>query len=171
MKISTVTLLAGVLALLGGLVALVFPLPVGLGVVAFTGAAFLIAGAMGLFGAFRDANLPNRIWVAAFSLMELVLGVVLLADPLSGLVTLTLAVATLFLLSGIARLVIAYRMRGTGTFWLLLLTGLLSTGLGLYVFFNPLEASAVLLGTLLAVELISAGAALIAIWSALRKQQ
>lgn len=169
MKGSTIALTAGVLAILGGIVALLFPLPAGIAVTTFTGAAFLIAGAFGLFGAFSQQGMPRRGWVAFLSLLQLVLGVAILADPLAGLVSLTIIAGSFFLASGVVRLVLAWRLRQQTSPVLLALTGLLSLGLGLYVFFSPTTASTVLLGTLLAVELLSAGVALTGLGLALRK--
>lgn len=173
MKGSTVALIAGVLAFLGGIVALVFPLPVGLAVATFVGAAFLVSGAFGLFAAFSDKTLPRRGWVGAFSALQLVLGVMILAQPLAALISLTVILGALFFVSGLGRLVLAWNLRGTpdAPFWAVLLSGLLSLGLGLYVLVSPLGASAILLGTLVAVELISVGVALIALGFALRKLQ
>lgn len=168
MKGSTISLIAGGLALVGGIVALVFPLPAGLAITTFAGAAFLVSGAFGLFAAFSDRALPRRGWVAALSALQLLLGVMILANPLAGLFSLTLIAGALFLVSGVGRLALAWTLRGTAPFWLLLLTGLLSTGLGLYTLFFPLDASLVLLGTLLAVELLSVGVALISLGLALR---
>jgi uncharacterized membrane protein HdeD (DUF308 family) len=170
MKGSTVSLIAGALALLAGMIALVFPLPASLAVTVFVGASFLVSGAFGLFGAFSDSSLPQRGWIALFAALQLVLGVWILANPLAGLISLTLMAGALFLISGIGRIVLGFRMQGTGAFWLLVLTGLLSLGLGIYALFFPLASSPVLLGTLLAVELISVGAALIALGLTLRNR-
>ncbi|WP_283176756.1 DUF308 domain-containing protein [Gemmobacter sp. 24YEA27] len=173
MKGSTTSILAGVLAVIAGLIALIFPLPASLAVAVFVGLAFLISGALGLFAAFSDKELPSRGWLMLLALMQLVLGVWLLANPLAGLISLTIMAGALFFATGVLRLVWAFRL-GTSAgqgFWVLILTGLLSVGLGLYVLFFLPAASAILLGTLLAIELLSVGAALIAMGIALRKLQ
>ena len=169
MKGSTTALIAGALALLGGIIALIFPLPAGLAVTTFVGAAFLVAGVISLFSAFSNEALPRRGWVAFFALLQIILGVAVLADPLAGLLSLTILAGALFLASGLVRLMLAWRLRGQITVWALALSGLLSLGLAFYVLLSPAAASIVLLGTLLAVELLSAGAALIALGLALRK--
>ncbi len=173
MKGATASIVAGGLALLGGFIALVFPLPASLAVTGFVGAAFLISGGFGLFAAFSDQSLPNRGWLGLFAALELVLGIWILANPLQGMVSLTLMAGMLFFASGLLRVVFGFRVgdaagRGQG-FWLLVGTGVLSALLGLYVLFFPLDSSTFLLGTLLAVELIFVGAALISLGLALRK--
>lgn len=168
MKASTIGIVAGLALLAGGLVALLFPLPASLAITVFTGVIFIIGGASGLYAGLFDAFLPGRWWMVASGLMSLVLGVWLLADPLAGLVSLTIAVAILFLLSGLGRIALSLSYRGASSFWLVLLSGLISAGLGLYVLANPAAASPILLGTLLAIELLSVGVALLSLGLALR---
>ena len=88
-----------------------------------------------------------------------------LANPLAGLISLTVMLGILFLVTGILRLIWAFRLgQGTGRgSWILLLSGLVSAGLGLWVLLFPAQTAPVLLGTLIAIELLSAGAALIAL--------
>ena len=126
---------------------------------------------IGLYAAFADPALPDRLWLGLFSLLQLMLGVWILANPLAGLISLTVMVGALFLITGILRVIWAFRLGSAAgrSFWLLLLSGLVSAGLGLWVLIFPLQASPVLLGTLIAIELLSAGAALIALGLALKK--
>ena len=91
MKASTLAIVAGVLALIGGIIALIFPLPAGLALTVFIGWAFIVSGVVGLWAGFSDSDLPDRWWVSGFGLMQLVLGIWLLANPLGGLVSLTIA--------------------------------------------------------------------------------
>lgn len=94
----------------------------------------------------------------------------MLANPLAGMVSLTLMLGALFLVSGVVRLGLSLATwRGTVMFWLMALSGLISAGLGLFILLRLPEASLVLLGTLVAVELIVMGATLVAMGFALRK--
>ena len=162
MKGSTFGIIAGVLALLGGIFALVFPLPAGLTVAVFVAWSFVLSGAFGLWAVFADKGLPARGWVGLLALIEVVLGVWLLANPLAGLVSLTLLVGILLVVSGAARLWMARDLRGTRGFWPVIVSGAASLLLGLYAVFALSAATPVLLGTLLAIELISVGAMLLA---------
>ncbi|WP_112311445.1 HdeD family acid-resistance protein [Pseudogemmobacter bohemicus] len=173
MKGSSASILAGVFALIGGFAALIFPFVASLAVTGLVGGAFLIAGALGLFAAFSDRDLPSRGWLAVFSVLQLALGVWILANPLAGLVSLTVMAGAMFLATGILRVIWSFRLgtRAGQSFWLLLLSGVVSGGLGLYTLLFPLQASPILLGTLVAIELLSVGAALIALGLALKKLQ
>lgn len=163
MKSSTLSIIAGVLALIGGIVALIFPLPAGLALTVFVGWAFIVSGAVALWAGFSDGDLPDRWWVFAVGLLELVLGIWILANPLGGLVSLTIIVGILLILSGVGRFVFAMAARGTPGFWLFILSAVLSVGLGLYALIALDHAAALLPGTLVAVELLSIGVAFVSV--------
>jgi len=170
MSSSTGALWGGVLAILGGIVALLFPLPTGLAITAFTGIAFLISGALGLFTAFRDSTMQHRLWLGLFSALQLVFGVMLLADPLAGLVSLTVIAGMFFVFSGAVRAMLAFQLRGKIPFWPVLISAILSLALGFYTLFFPIVASGILLGTLLAIELLLIGSAFISMGLALKRK-
>lgn len=167
---AALTILAGVLALVAGTVALVFPLPAGLAVTVFVAWALVISGTLGLWAAFADRGLAHRGRVTVIGLVTLVLGVWMLANPLPGLVSLTIVAGLVFVLSGGARLMLAPVLRGTPAFWPVALSGGLSLVLGLYALIAPMLAATVLLGTLLAIELVSVGVTLLALGIALRRR-
>ncbi len=170
MKGTTVLIISGVLALVGGFAALIFPLPASLAVTVFVGWAFLISGALGIWAAFSDKDMPQRGWSGFFSLIDLVVGVWMLAQPLTAMISLTMVVGALFLASGLVRLYFAFsQFRGTDMIWMMVLSGIVSVGLGLYVMFRLPAASLVLLGTLFAIELIVIGTTLLSLGMALRK--
>ncbi len=79
------------------------------------------------------------------------------------MVSLTLVVAVMFLVTGATRLWLAWRMRETRLFWLLALTGALSVLLGGIILAGFPATAATILGLLLAIELLSSGASLIAL--------
>ena len=169
MKGTTSLFVAGTLALLGGLVAILFPLPASLAVAVFVGWLFLFSGVLALWAGFSDRTIPARGWLMGFGLLDLVVGVWILANPLAGLVSLTIVVGALFLVSGIGRLIVAFAFSGSSTFWAMLLSGVISGGLGLFILFTVPDSSPILLGTLLAVELVVIGSSLIALGLELKK--
>ncbi len=169
MKGATALILAGGLALLGGFAALIFPLPASLAVAVLVGWMFLLSGVFGLWAGFSDPAMPGRVWLMLFGLLQLVVGVWILANPLAGLVSLTIVIGALFAVSGAGRIALAFTFAGTRLFWTLLLTGVISAGLGLYILFNVPESSPVLLGTLLAIELLLLGGGLLSLGIALKK--
>jgi uncharacterized membrane protein HdeD (DUF308 family) len=85
----------------------------------------------------------------------LVLGVFVLRNPASGLVTLTLLAGALFLAVGVTR--IAVSGSAPEGRWLLVTSGVISVLLGVLVLVNLLAASMLLLGILLGVQVLLEG--------------
>jgi uncharacterized membrane protein HdeD (DUF308 family) len=114
-----------------------------------------------LWLAVTDTADRQRLWNGFVGLLALVAGVFLLANPLQGLISLTLLLGVLFLVTGLARLMMAFRMRDTPLFWLLLASGAVSTLIGIMVLGNIAAAATTLLGLLLGIQLLAEGVALV----------
>ncbi len=113
------------------------------------------AGLVLFIGAFFRAG-SGRFWSAALGGgLLVVLGVFTLRNPVIGAVTLTLLAGSLFLAGGLVRVVFAFQL--TGARWLLLVSGIVSVLLGLYVLLNLGTASLALLGVLIGVQVLVEG--------------
>lgn len=119
----------------------------------------LISGAILLIGSlFRIRS--GGFWSAALGgAILVVMGLFILRNPLIGAVSLTLMAGSLFLASGLARVVAAVNARNAR--WLLIISGAISIGLGLWVFFNIGAATLTLLGTLMGIQTLLEGLTLI----------
>jgi uncharacterized membrane protein HdeD (DUF308 family) len=127
--------------------------------VMFIGWVLLVVGLLGLVAAvFRIGK--GGFWSVALSGGVLtVLGLFFLRNTHAAALTLTLIAGTIFLASGIVRLVASaadpeYRVP-------LLLGGVVSTILGLIVLFNLFDASYVLVGVLLGIQVLVDGLSMI----------
>ncbi|MBK4216229.1 DUF308 domain-containing protein [Paracoccus caeni] len=153
----------GVLSILAGILAFANPLAATLTVEQLAGWAFLIIGILELVTVFQERDWAGRIWAILLGAAFILLGIVLLARPLEGIVALTLTVASLFLAAGILRVVLAFSLKGTNAFWLILVSGFLAILLGLIILANFPASVASALGILLAIELISNGVSMLAL--------
>lgn len=159
-------IIMGVISIIAGIFALANPLAATLTAEQLAGWAFLIIGIIDLIAAFRDTS-SGKIWAILLGVAFILLGISLLANPLAGVISLTLAVATLLLVAGVFKVIWSFQLRGTGAFWLVLLSGLLSLLLAIMIFGNFPASALSILGILLAIELISSGASMIALSSAI----
>lgn len=159
-------IIMGVISIIAGIFALANPLAATLTAEQLAGWAFLIIGIIELIAAFRDTS-SGKIWAILLGVAFILLGISLLANPLAGVISLTLAVATLLLVAGVFKVIWSFQLRGTGAFWLVLLSGLLSLLLAIMIFGNFPASALSILGILLAIELISSGASMIALSSAI----
>jgi uncharacterized membrane protein HdeD (DUF308 family) len=123
--------------------------------VLFMGWLLLIAGVVGLVASFFRIG-KGGFWSAALTGAFLtVLGLFFLRDTEAAATTLTLIAGVIFLTGGVVRLAAAaqdsvYRIP-------LLFAGIVSTALGLIVLLNLFDASYVLLGVLLGVQVLVDG--------------
>jgi uncharacterized membrane protein HdeD (DUF308 family) len=129
--------------------------------VLFAGWVVLLAGIVALVAALFRIGRSGFWSVALTGGVLTVLGIAMLRNSHATAVTLTLIVGALFLAGGIARLVVAaqepdHRLA-------LILTGGVSTILGLLVLFNLVDASYGFLGLLLGIQIVVDGLALMII--------
>lgn len=153
-------LLSGIFLLIGGAIGIVAPLAVSLAATLFVGWFFLIQGAMGLYAAFMDPK--DRLWQAAMGILGLLLGMSFVANPLSGVLSLTLLVGIMLAASGVIRLWMAYGGAFPVPRWVLIFGGLASLLLGMVMMFGIFGSGAAVLGLLISLEMLMMGSALVA---------
>lgn len=163
MKYWVLWMIAGIVAILAGILALANPFAASLAAVALTGWAFLLIGSLQIAGVALQGDWRGRVWSGLIGLLGIVLGAWLVAHPDRALLPLTFVIGWIFLALGLLRVLVAWPLREGPFFWPLLLAGFLSAALGMMVLANFHAASLVLLGVLLAVELLSSGVAAIAL--------
>lgn len=146
-------IIVGAFILLGNVVLATAVSVLLLGWIALVSGAILIVASL-----FRIRS--GGFWSAALGgAMLVVLGLFVLRNPLIGAVSLTLMAGSMFLASGLTRVITA--VQSTQGRWLLVLSGLISIGLGLWVLFNIGTATLTLLGTLVGIQTLLEGVTLI----------
>jgi len=167
-KNSILLIGTGVLSLLGGIIALLNPLAATLTAELLTGYLFIAIGVLMLLSIFADDSWGSRLLSLVLGLVILVIGVNLVSNPLQGVLRLTVVVALLMLFIGILRIFFAFRMPTAGLKAMLILSGIISLALGAMILSSFPFSAAVVLGILLAIELISNGISLIVLGLAAR---
>jgi uncharacterized membrane protein HdeD (DUF308 family) len=162
-------LIAGLIAIVGGIIALLNPLAATITAVMLTGWILVAVGVIEVIGVFTATGWGARLWSLVLGILTVILGLYILANPILSTLALTWLAGILFLAMGATKIVLSFRMRGTGYFWIVLLSGVVSVGLGVMVLSNFPYSAASILGILLAVELISIGVANIALSMRLRE--
>lgn len=156
MKHWSLWLIAGVLSILGGVMAFANPFAATMTVELLSGYALIFTGVFALIAA-----VMNRAWVSALlSVLILALGVCLVKNPLEGVLAITALTAVLLIAGGVSRALWAFALQG-GTRWMLLLSALISVVLGVMIFNDLPQSAVVMLGVFLGFELISNGISLL----------
>lgn len=158
-------ILLGALAIAAGAVALANPMAATLTAERIAGWTFLFLGLMQIFAVFQQTGWRGRIWAIIAGIAFTLLGISLLAQPMQGILSLTLTVGVLFLTAGVMKAVMAFSMGRGRSFWMVMLSGALSLVLGVMILANYPQSAATILGLLLGIELISNGVSMIALSS------
>ncbi|TDL79887.1 HdeD family acid-resistance protein [Palleronia sediminis] len=155
----------GIVLAIGGVAALLFPFVASLAATGFAAAAFFVAGVLQLWLAFTagDGSRGGRLVAGLLGLLMVVFAVSLFAQPLSGMVSLTILAGAMFLTLGVVRIVMAWRMRHRPRWGWLVASGALAVLLGLMILLALPVSALTVLGILLGVDLLTSGIAAIAI--------
>jgi uncharacterized membrane protein HdeD (DUF308 family) len=150
----------GILMMIAGLVALVFPLFSSVAVVVMLGWLLIISGILQGISLIGASNVPH-FWLQLISVgLSFVIGLLFLNNPGGGLAALTFLLIVFFIVGGMARIVFALTIRPLTDWGWVLASGVIGVLLGIYLFASlPLTATW-LLGLLFGIQLLTEGAAL-----------
>ena len=104
-------LIEGILLVILGLAAMIAPPLAGLAVTIFLGWMFLISGIAGLALTFWARPMPGFWWSLISAILAIGAGIILLAKPVQGVLTLTIVVGAYFLAEGVATIMYALEHR------------------------------------------------------------
>jgi uncharacterized membrane protein HdeD (DUF308 family) len=166
---STWSVLWGVALILLGMLAVGSPLLAAVAVNAVLAWLIVFAGVVHGILAFHAHRAGSLIWRLLVGLAYVVFGVYMLAHPALGVVSLTLVLASLFLIEGIFDIVLFFQMRSMqGSSWVLI-DGIVTLLLGLMIYMQWPSSSAWAIGTLVGVSMIISGLSRVMLSLAVRK--
>lgn len=168
LKLETKYFWFGILTMAFGAAVLLNAAVASLALVSVTGIFLLLAGAAQIFLGASAENVGAKVLTWLLGALSILLGWSFMANPLAGAVSLSTLILVLFAAGGLVQIAFAFRVKGTQFFWPLVIAGLLSLVLAFIVLSLP-EASLALLGALLGIQMLSAGASL-TMWGMARKQ-
>ncbi len=157
-------LIEGIVLLILGFLAILIPPIATLAVTIFLGWLFLISGVVGLLTTFGARHAPGFWWSLLSAALAIAAGVVLLAWPVSGAVSLTLVLIVFFLVEGIASIMYAleHRQQLSGRWGWMLASGIVDLILAAMIFTGLPGTAAWALGLLVGINMIFGGSALVA---------
>ncbi|MBY8974324.1 HdeD family acid-resistance protein [Rhodobacteraceae bacterium NNCM2] len=147
------------LLVLAGFAALIYPLISTEAVVIFLGWTLIIVGVVqgiSLIGAHR----VSHFWLQLISVaLSVLIGFLFLRDPTVGIGTLVLLMIIFFMMQGISKIVFSLTIRPFPNWGWVLVSGIISVLLSVYMLANP-ALSVLVLGILIGFQLIGEGVAL-----------
>ena len=156
-------MIEGLILLVLGVVAIVVPPLATVAVEIFVGWIVLVSGIVGLVATLRTRGAPGFGWSLLSAVIAIVAGVVLLAWPLSGALSLTVILTVFLAAEGIASIMYAldHRRDLTPRWSLMLVSGLVDLVLAGIIFAGLPGTAAWAIGLLLGINLVFGGIALI----------
>lgn len=161
-------LLLGIVMLLLGVLALGDVVLVTIVSTIFIGAMLVVAGVMQLIHAFANKGWGAFLLALLCGAVYILGGFLIMAEPVQGSILVTIVLAAALAVGGVLRVIIALRHRELSGWWVLLLGGLISVGIAVWLYLSLPWSGLFLLGTLVAIELIVQGVTWIAMGLTLR---
>ena len=156
-------LVEGILLVLLGLAAIIVPQLASLAVTIFLGWLFLISGIAGLVLTFWTRQMPGFWWSLVSAALAIAAGIILLARPVQGTLTLTIVVGAYFLAEGIATIMYAleHRRELSQRWSWLLVAGLMDILIAIIIVAGLPGSALWAIGLLVGINLMFGGASLI----------
>jgi uncharacterized membrane protein HdeD (DUF308 family) len=156
-------LFEGILLAVLGLAAMIVPPFASLAVTIFLGWMFLISGIGGLIVTYWAREMPGFWWSLISAALAVLAGIILLARPMQGVLTLTIVVGAYFLAEGVATIMYAleHRRELTGRWSWLLIAGLMDILIAFIIIAGLPGSAEWALGLLVGLNLLFGGASLI----------
>jgi uncharacterized membrane protein HdeD (DUF308 family) len=157
-------LVEGIILVVLGLLAIVVPPIATLAVEILFGWLFLVSGVVGLVTTFWMRQAPGFWWALLSAVLGIGAGIVLLAWPLSGVLSLTLVLIVFFTIEGVATVMYAleHKRELSGRWGFMLVSGIVDLILAAIIFAGLPGTAAWAIGLLVGINMIFGGSALIA---------
>jgi uncharacterized membrane protein HdeD (DUF308 family) len=156
-------LFEGILLVILGLAAIIVPPLASLAVTIFLGWMFLVSGIAGLVLTFWARHMPGFWWSLVSAVLAIGAGIILLARPVQGTLTLTIVVGAYFLAEGVTTIMYAleHRRELSERWSWLLVAGLMDILIAFLIISGLPGSSLWAIGLLVGINLLLGGAALI----------
>ncbi|MGC1784971.1 MAG: DUF308 domain-containing protein [Acidobacteriaceae bacterium] len=151
----------GILLIIAGLLAIFLPWIAGIAITAIVGWLLLVAGFAHLLYGWHTRSTGGVIWQLVIGILYLLVGFYLIFHPARGLVTLTLLLASYFVVEGILELGLYFRLRRSHRAGWFLWDGLITLFLGILIWAHWPFSSVWMLGTIVGISLLISGFAML----------
>jgi uncharacterized membrane protein HdeD (DUF308 family) len=156
-------MILGVALIVLGIIAVIFPLATTIAVKVFLGWIILIGGLVTAFHAFSTQKWSAFLYNLLVGLLYVIVGAWLAFLPLSGVITLTVLLAMLFILQGVLQAALAFRLKPHDGWGWILVAGLVAIAAGFMLITGLPSTATWAIGLLAGISMISSGWAYLSI--------
>jgi uncharacterized membrane protein HdeD (DUF308 family) len=157
----------GIVLIVLGTLALLVPALASVAATIVFGWILLISGAVGLVATFRAQGSPGFVWSLISAILGIAAGIILLAMPVQGALSLTAVLIAFLIVEGVATVLFAldHRKGSSGRWSWMLASGVVDIGLGIILLAGLPGTAVWALGLLIGINMIFGGWSLV--WMAL----
>lgn len=166
---STLSVLWGVLWMIGGLVAIGWPYFAAVVVNVLIAWLLVLAGLLHVIVAFHAFKAGTVFWKLLVGVAYVFAGVYMIMNPQLGVASLTLLLASLFLVEGILEIILYFQIRSLGGSAWVLVNGIITLLLGGMIYAQWPSSSAWAIGTVVGVSILFSGVSWVMLSLAVRK--
>jgi uncharacterized membrane protein HdeD (DUF308 family) len=153
-------LIQGVLLVVAGLLAIIYPVISSVAVVVLLGWLLILSGVVQGLGLIGAGQVPH-FWLQLISvILAVLIGFLFLRDPEQGLMTVTLLLIVFFMMEGMSKVVFALTIRPFPNWGWVLASGLVGIALSIILLASMPVTAMWLVGLLLGLQLVSVGASI-----------
>ena len=153
----------GIVLVLLGIGAMIVPPIAGLAVTLLLGWLFLIGGIFGLIVTYYGREMPGYWWSLISAALTVLAGLILIARPMQGLLTLTVVLTAFFIMEGIASIMfaLAHKRELSGRWGFVVAAGVFDLLIAVMIFAGLPGSAAWAIGLLVGINMVFGGASLI----------
>jgi len=168
-EVSTRSIIWSVLLIVFGFLALAAPMASSFGVAITIAWLVFFGGLVELVHAFQSKGIGHILWKVLVAIFYIVAGIYLIANPALSLAGMTLALAIFFVAEGFVEVITYFSTRRSGSSGWILVNGIVTLALGLFIWSRWPATSLWLLGTVVGISLLMAGTTRLMMALAVRK--
>jgi uncharacterized membrane protein HdeD (DUF308 family) len=166
---ATWSIALSVLMMVAGVLAICVPLVAGVAVATIVGWLLLFSGALHLAFTWRSHSAGAVVWEILIGLAYGAIGIYILAQPLAGLASLTLAVAAYLFAEAVVEFILWFQLRAaSGNVWLLI-DGVITLVLAAMIWSTWPSSAAWVIGTLVGISMFFSGISRLVLSLAVRR--
>jgi uncharacterized membrane protein HdeD (DUF308 family) len=155
-------LVEGIVMMVLGLLAIAEPEIASIAITIFIGWLFLIGGIFRTISLLQHRDVPGFGWALATALLAVALGIVLLIRPITGVLSLTIALIAFFVLEGISAILLAIEHRRHLPSWgWILFSGIIDLVLAFLIWDGWPSSADWAIGLLVGINMVFVGLSLI----------
>jgi uncharacterized membrane protein HdeD (DUF308 family) len=147
----------GIFTIVLGIAAILLPFVATLTIEAFLALIFIMAGITSILHAFQSRQSKGLGLRLLAGVLYGLAGIVLLAFPLKGALTLTLLLAILFMIAGVFKIALALHLKPISSWGWLMFSGAVSALLGILIWMGLPDTAKWAIGFLVGIELLFSG--------------